>query len=490
MSEQGKRAMAENEARADPGAEPLVVGPPGTRKESASPRRERADAKADFVPGADELVDRLRQREEEFVRLMRINERINGGVKLEEILDSLYEEMQEVIPFNRIGFALIDRERSAAVARWCRSDRPTLLHLGYEAPLAGSTLARIIETLRPRIINDLEAYLLEKPSSESTRLILGEGMRSSLTCPLIVQGKPVGFIFFSSTDKGTYSNAHVAFFQQIAGQLATIVEKGRLYSELAEKKAVVEEQNLAMTRDLQMARRVQQTLVPQKAPALRGLEIAFGYEPASQVGGDVLDIVPLDGGRVLFFIGDAMGHGVQAALVMSAVKAALHSAIPSDPRPASVLTRINKVIARLLGDRFVTAACCLIDAAGPAAELALAGHAAPLRYRRQTGDVVQEGAAGLVLGIDENAQYETTSIALGSGDTLVFSTDGLDEAFDPNGNQYGAKRLKNDVLRHGGSSAEELCASIQRNLREHCRGHVMEDDLTLLVVKLADDRTA
>ena len=148
------------------------------------------------------------------------------------------------------------------------------------------------------------------------------------------------------------------------------------------------------------------------------------------------------------------------------------------------------MIARLLGDRFVTAACCLIDAPARRAELALAGHAPPLWYRRQSEDVVQEGSAGFVLGIDENARYETTSIALGEGDTLVFSTDGLVEAFDPEGNQYRARRLRNDVLRHGGSSAEELCASVRRNLKEHCRGRAMEDDLTLLVVKLADGRAA
>ena len=291
--DRGTRAMAESEAQATVDAEPLAVGPLGARKESGSPGRNDTDAMADFAPDPRELVARLRRREEESVRHMRITERINSGLMLDEILDSLYEEMREVIPYNRIGFALIDRQRGAVVARWARSDRPTLLHRDYDAPLAGSTLERIIETLGPRIINDLEAYLHEKPRSPSTELIVREGMRSSLTCPLIVQGKPVGFVFFSSVDKDAYSNAHVAFFQQIAGQLATIVEKGRLYSGLAEQKAVVDAQNLAMTRDLQMARQVQQNLTPRKPPRVPGLEIAFQYEPASQVGGDVLDIVPV-----------------------------------------------------------------------------------------------------------------------------------------------------------------------------------------------------
>lgn len=445
---------------------------------------------ASAMQDTESLRDRLRQREEEFARLLRITERINQGVMLEEVLEFLYAEMQQVIPYDRIGFSLIDRPRGAVVARWARSDRPMSLKTGYEAPLTGSTLERIIETMEPRIINDLEAYLREKPGSESTRLIVDEGIRSSLTCPLIVRGKPVGFVFFSSVDKGTYSKVHVTFFQQIAGQLATIVEKGRLYSELAQQKAITERQNLVMTRELEMAQQVQRALIPGRAPRAKGLEIAFLYEPAIQVGGDVLDIIPLGGDRVLFFVGDAMGHGVQAALVMSVVKAALQSAVESDPRPPSVLARVNKAIARLLSDHFVTAVCCLVDPGRARAEFALAGHACPLWFRAETEDVAQEGGSGLPLGIAEDTEYETTAIALAVGDTFVFSTDGIVEAFDPDGNQYGEQRLKSQVLRHGRSSAHALCAGVRHDLETHCRGRVREDDLTLLVVKFSGIQSA
>ncbi len=428
----------------------------------------------------------LRQQEEGLAKLARITERINYGVELEEVLDALYQEMRELIPYNRIGFSLIDQPSGEVVARWSRSDRPMLLKRGYRAQLKGSTLERIIETMQPRVINDLEDYLRENPRSKSTGVIVREGIRSSLTCPLIVQGKPVGFVFFSSLEKDTYSSVHVAFFQQIAGQLATIVEKGRLYSELAEQKAVIQKQNVLMTRELDMARQVQRALIPYKVPEIHGLEIAFEYEPASPVGGDVLDIIPLGGNRVLFFLGDAMGHGVQAALVMSVVKAALQSAVQFDSHPPSVLEHVNKAFARLFSDRFVTAACCLIDSDEAHAELALAGHAGPLWFRAETADVVQPNGSGLPLGVSEDTKYETIRFALGTGDTLVFSTDGIAEAFDPHGNQYGDQRLRSQVLCHGQSSAGELCAGLRRDLDAHCKGRDREDDLALLVVKLTE----
>jgi sigma-B regulation protein RsbU (phosphoserine phosphatase) len=286
-------------------------------------------------------------------------------------------------------------------------------------------------------------------------------------------------------EKETYGNVHVAFFQQLAGQLASIVEKSRLYSDLAEKTAIIEKQNQEMTRDLKMARHVQQALIPKQGFCTAGLDIAFEYEPAVQVGGDVLDILPVEGNRALLFMGDAMGHGVQAALIMSLVKAALHGAAQSDPRPACVLDVINKLMASLFDDRFATAACCLVDPAEPVAELALAGHPGPLWFQAAAQNVEQLSKPSLPLGIDANVQYGVLRLALGRGDVLVFSTDGIVEAFNRYGKQYGEQRLKDQVARHGGSSAAEICAQVRRDLAVHCGGFPQGDDLALLALKVA-----
>jgi len=464
----------------------LLVGPSDFTMPCAPRDEEGSEIYANLGEGARNFVDRLRQREEQFLRLMRITERINYGVTLDQALEFLYQEMQDVIPYNRIGLSLIDRPRSAVVARWAQSDRPTSLNPGYEAQLKGSTLEQIIQTGKPRIINDLEGYLDKRPRSKSTRLMLREGMRSSLTCPLIVQGKPVGFLYFSSIDRGTYSKDHVAFFQQIAGQLATIVEKGRLYAELVEQKATVEKQNLAMTRELEMAQRVQRSLIPHQVPDVQGLDIAFAYEPATHVGGDTLDIIPLTDGRVLFFVADVMGHGVQASLVMSVVKATLNSAAEADPSPPSVLARINEVIARLFPEHFVTATCCLVVSDDRRAELSLAGDAGPLWFRAKTGEVSQKqnNEAGLPLGFAEDSQYEMTPIALDKEDVLLFYTDGVVEAFNPRGDQYGLQHLTGQLSHHARSKAQELCACVRRDLDSHCKHHIRTDDLTLLVIKL------
>ena len=166
-------------------------------------------------------------------RLLEITERVNRGFFISEVMDHIYATFRPIIPYDRIGFALLEEEGRVVRAHWSRSDSKNIrLKNGYVQKLAGSSLNQIIQDGKARVLNDLEAYYETNAHSHSTKLVLEEGIRSSLTCPLVAMGKPVGFLFFSSTEKFTYENVHQAIFSQIASQLSVIVEKSRLYEEL------------------------------------------------------------------------------------------------------------------------------------------------------------------------------------------------------------------------------------------------------------------
>ncbi len=181
------------------------------------------------------LGETLDRRFEEMRRISSITEKINAGLLLDQVLDFVFNDFAAVIPYDRIGFALLESDNEVLRARWAKSNAERLeITGGYYQPMAGSSLQAVLASGTPRILNDLEDYLAHKPDSDSTRRIVAEGMRSSLTCPLIALNKPVGFIFFSSMRKNTYQHAHVEIFQQIAGQLSVILEKSRLYQELLE----------------------------------------------------------------------------------------------------------------------------------------------------------------------------------------------------------------------------------------------------------------
>ncbi len=182
-----------------------------------------------------ELAQTVERKYREMSELVKITERVNAGLILDEVLEYVYASFHEIIPYDRIGFSLLEENGRILRARWARSEAPNVrINAGFSARMEGSSLQEVLDTGRPRILNDLVAYLNEHPHSESTQLIVEEGVRSSLTCPLVNEGKAIGFIFFSSFQGHTYRDAHVDLFLQIAGQLAAIVEKSRLYKELLE----------------------------------------------------------------------------------------------------------------------------------------------------------------------------------------------------------------------------------------------------------------
>lgn len=182
-----------------------------------------------------ELAETIERKYREMSELVRITEKVNSGLILDEVLEYVYASFREIIPYDRIGFSLLEDNGRVLRAVWARSAAPRIfLPVNYVARMEGSSLQTVLETGRPRIINDLRQHLFEHPKSESTRLMIEEGVSSSLTCPLVNEGKAIGFIFFSSFKPETYRDVHVELFLQIAGQLAAIVEKSRLYKELLE----------------------------------------------------------------------------------------------------------------------------------------------------------------------------------------------------------------------------------------------------------------
>jgi signal transduction histidine kinase len=188
-----------------------------------------------------EWVQTIKKRDQRFELLTKITEKINAGLLLDEVLNHVFEVFHEFVPYQRIGCSLLEDNQQTVRAIWGRSTSPEImLQVGYSAKLAGSSLRQIIETGEPRILNDLEAYLQEHPASESTALMVQEGMRSSLTCPLLAAGEAIGFIFFSCQRTYAYQADHVELIKQVSNQLALIVEKSRIYERLV---ALNEEKN-------------------------------------------------------------------------------------------------------------------------------------------------------------------------------------------------------------------------------------------------------
>lgn len=135
-------------------------------------------------------------------------------LSIEALLEAIYGDLQKVIPFQRMGYAEIDSNQVTAV--WCRSDRPVKLAAGYSARLSESSLRFVAERKCPRILNDLEAYLKRHPTSHSTRLLVLEGFRSSITAPVCANGEAVAFLFLTSIETNAFNEEQVTFVKKAA----------------------------------------------------------------------------------------------------------------------------------------------------------------------------------------------------------------------------------------------------------------------------------
>jgi len=197
----------------------------------------------------------MKNTPEKYERLVeRMLEQINMGQGLDEMLSSVYEQLRGIVPYNRIAVALLEQSGNVLRLISCRSDGPVMLKVGYAARINGSTLAPLLQTGQPRILDDLQMYLSEKPESASTSLIHREGMRSSLTLPLLADGEPIGVIFFSSRQTATYTLAHAALLKRLAGHIAIGLERSRLISELQQTNQKLADANVEKDRFLETLR--------------------------------------------------------------------------------------------------------------------------------------------------------------------------------------------------------------------------------------------
>jgi hypothetical protein len=232
--------------------------------------------------------------------------------------------------------------------------------------------------------------------------------------------------------------------------------------------------------ELEVARELQEDLLPHDVPPIPGYDFAHSYRTANEVGGDYYDLTPLPDGRVALLVGDASGHGMAAGLVMAIANATLKTALDLDPTPKRVIELLNRTLCRTGTKRtFMTVFYALLDPGTGEMEYVCAGHPFPL-LRRADGTVEELGCGGLPLGMREPLDLCAERAVMQPGDLLLLYTDGLAEALDTNGKEaFGYPRIT--ALTRDGGSPRTVHERILHAFDRHVGTEPLKDDLTLLV---------
>jgi serine phosphatase RsbU (regulator of sigma subunit) len=252
----------------------------------------------------------------------------------------------------------------------------------------------------------------------------------------------------------------------------------------------VRKQRDQLLQDVELAAQVQRMFLPFRRPSIAGLEIAGTMRPVRGVGGDYYDYMPIDEHTVEIVIADVAGKGVPAALLMSATAAAVQLEASEKRDMLEVVNRLNNGIHSVSdGDRYVTLLLADIDALSRSLRYVNCGHNPALLFQTKTGDVVPMNSSCFPVGMFDSVTCEINRADLAAGDLLVLYTDGITEAENSQGEEFGIERLSAVIRRDSSLSAEELMDNIFRSAEDFCQGVGFNDDATVLIVKCGFDGT-
>ncbi len=309
------------------------------------------------------------------------------------------------------------------------------------------------------------------------------GSCTILVVPLLVADEPIGVLLADDVDATHMFSPHrVRILSGIANQAAVAIENARLQVQEAER--------ASLGRELELAHDIQRSLLPSKAPQLPGYQIVYRWRSAREVGGDFFDFLQLTDDRVGLVIADVSDKGIPAALYMMFSRTLLRAVAFSRREPAATLARANDlIVSDSSADMFVTAYYSILDVRTHVLTYASAGHNLALYAPAGDHEPAPMTTAGIVLGIISPVTIGQKTLYLSPGDVVLFYTDGVTEAVDAAGEEFGSDRLAALVAAHRDQPAEAIADTIEATVREFAGDAPQFDDFTLILLK-RDDATS
>lgn len=397
---------------------------------------------------------------------------LGDSLSEKEVLPKLLDGLLDIFPKADRGFVFFRHQESG---RWLRKETR---FRGLPEPGAPKVSQSVWESVVRSGKAVLSSDLLGDSRFDQAQSIMASSMRSVMCVPIRrSDGGILGVVQLDTKESAAaFSPRDLAVLAGLASIVAKSVEHALAHDERVEQ--------VKLKRDLEIAHRVQQGLLPTSAPNVPGYELFHHYVPALHVGGDYFNYVPLPGGLLACVLADVSGKGVSAALVMANLAGEVRYRLASEPDLTVAVGAINDAFC-LNGwdERFATFAVIVLDPARHRARIVNAGHL-PVYVRGPDGAVVEVGPeqGGLPLGMVPEWQYQQTEVEILPGTIMTVFTDGVSEAMDVEDRIFGLERITEALAADPNESAEQVSRRILRDVERHAVGQMQTDDICLVSI--------
>jgi sigma-B regulation protein RsbU (phosphoserine phosphatase) len=411
-------------------------------------------------------------------------------IELEELIPFIITKCREVLGAGGAAVLLLDPDRNELVFPYVAEEDPLVAErlAGMRLPAGQGIAGAVLRDGRPLRVDDPAA---DPRFYSGVDRQTGVTTRGLLAAPLTSRHGTIGVIeVVNRRDGGNFTDDDLAFLEALAGSVAVAIENARMYAQLKQQFVALQEgtrdreQLLAIRRELDIARDIQQSFLPRIFPRRPDFDVFAQMIPAREVGGDFYDFFLVDDTRLGVVVGDVSGKGVPAALFMAVSRSLLKSVALAGTPPAECLRRVNALLCLdNSAELFVTVFYGVLDTRTGDLEYSNGGHNPPYVVRGE-GDVHPlEGTGGIVLGAFDDIHYRAKRAALRPGDGVFLYTDGVTEAMDAEGNLFSDPRLQALLAQHGRASSETITRAVVDEVQRYSASVPQSDDITTMAVR-------
>jgi serine phosphatase RsbU (regulator of sigma subunit)/anti-sigma regulatory factor (Ser/Thr protein kinase) len=398
---------------------------------------------------------------------------------LDELLELVINELVETIGADRGTLYLIDKAQGELFSHVLQKDTGALREIRLE--IGQGVAGHVAAT--GQVMNIQDAYG-DSRFMRSFDQVTGYRCHTILAAPMRnPQQKIIGVVQLLNKKGGPFTSRDERLLTAMAAQAAILIENARLYAQ--------EIQQRLINQELETARAIQKSFLPQEIPQYAGWDIAAFWRPMREVAGDFYDFYPLPDGRLAVVVADVSGKGVPGALFMALSVTVLRFAMGLNFTPGELLDRANQaIISGQQSKMFATAFVGYLDLESGALDFASAGHNPPLLCRPARCRCEYLTAPGVAMGLFDGAEYAGETVALADGDILVLYTDGITEVINAQEEEFGEERLQALIVQNGSRPAMELAELITEAVAAFAQDQGAYDDETIVVIKRCAPRAS